>query len=97
MVIGNLLSINFGAAMVYPSEGFDPAKALEAVTQYKGTLLYGVPTMMIAYLDELTKNKEKYNVSTLRSGFIAGSVCPEVIMKRVYNELGIQEIATGYG
>ena len=52
MVIGNLCALNFGAAMVYPSEGFDPKAALEATTKYKGTSMYGVPTMFIAMLDE---------------------------------------------
>lgn len=50
MVIGNLNCINYGAAMVYPSEGFDPVASLESVTKYKCTSLYGVPTMFIAYL-----------------------------------------------
>ena len=52
MVIGNLAAINFGATMVYPSEGFDPAAALDAASVYGGTSLYGVPTMFIAMFEE---------------------------------------------
>jgi fatty-acyl-CoA synthase len=80
MVIGNLTALNFGAAMVYPSEGFDPKAALECVAKYKTTLMYGVPTMFIAMLDEYERNKDKYDISTLRSGFISGSGTPEVLM-----------------
>ena len=80
MVIGCLVSLNYGASIVFPSEGFDPAISLECVGKYKTTLIYGVPTMFIAMLNEYGKNKSKYDVSTLRSGFVAGSGCPEVLM-----------------
>lgn len=93
MVIGNLLCLNYGAAMIYPSEGFDPVKALEAVSKYKATTIYGVPTMYLSYLEEYSKNKEKYDVSTLKTGFVAGSSCPEVLVKRLFDELGIINFA----
>lgn len=97
MVIGNLAALNYGAAMVYPSESFDPATALEAVTQHKCTALYGVPTMFIAYLEEYNKNRQKYDVSSLRTGFIAGSSAPEALMHRISKELGISNLVQGYG
>ncbi len=89
MVIGNLAAVNYGAAMVYPSESFDPVTALEAVSKYNCTGLFGVPTMFIAYLEEYAKNKSKYDVSHLRTGFIAGSSAPEALMNRISSELGI--------
>eukprot|EP00347_Sterkiella_histriomuscorum_P002696 403367160 len=97
MVIGNLCALNFGSTMVYPSEGFDPKASLEAVTKYKGTSLYGVPTMFIAMLEEYKKNPSAYDISTLRTGFIAGSGVPEVLVHRIENELGIKEFTHGYG
>lgn len=80
MVLGNLATLNSGSCAVYPSEGFDPRAALEAVSKYKGTAIYGVPTMFIAYIEEALKNKGKYDLSHLRTGFVAGSNCPEALM-----------------
>jgi fatty-acyl-CoA synthase len=57
MVIGNLAALNYGAAMVYPSEAFDPVSTLETISKHKCTAVYGVPTMFIAYLEEYAKNK----------------------------------------
>lgn len=78
--------------MVYPSESFDPVSTLETVSKYKCTGVYGVPTMFISYLEEYAKNKEKYDVSSLRTGFIAGSSAPEALMNRISNELGIDNL-----
>lgn len=97
MVIGNLAALNYGAAMVYPSESFDPVSTLETVSKYKCTGVYGVPTMFISYLEEYAKNKQKYDVSSLRTGFIAGSSAPEALMNRISNELGIENLTQGYG
>ena len=97
MVIGNLVGVNSGATLVYPSEGFDPVASLEAVTKYRATALYGVPTMFIAYLEEYSKRKDKYDLSQLRTGFISGSGCPEALMQRIHTELGITELSSGYG
>jgi fatty-acyl-CoA synthase len=96
MVIGNLTALNFGASMVYPSEGFDPVAALECVSKYKTTLLYGVPTMFISMYDEYERNKDKYDISTLRSGFISGSGTPEVLMQRLIKDM-VKDLTTGYG
>ena len=71
--------------MVFPSEGFDPTTALECVGLYKTTMLYGVPTMFISMLHEYEKHPGKYDVSTLRSGFISGSGCPEILMQKILN------------
>lgn len=92
MVIGNLSALNFGAAMVYPSEGFDPKTSLETVTKHKCTTIFGVPTMFLAYLEEYNKNKAKYDIKSLKKGFIAGSSCPEALMNRIYDELGIENV-----
>jgi fatty-acyl-CoA synthase len=92
MVIGNLAALNYGAAMVYPSEGFDPKTSLETVTKYKCTTIFGVPTMFLAYLEEYNKNKSNYDITSLKKGFIAGSSCPETLMKRIYDELGIENV-----
>ena len=89
MVIGNLAALNYGAAMVYPSEAFDPVSTLETISKHKCTAVYGVPTMFIAYLEEYAKNKHNYDVKSLRTGFIAGSSCPEALMNRISEEFGI--------
>lgn len=91
MVLGNLIALNYGCAIVYPAEVFDPIKSLEAITKYSGTAIYGVPTMFIAMLEELSKNKEKYNVTSLRTGLISGAVVPEPLMQRIYNEMGVEQ------
>lgn len=96
MVIGCLAALNYGASIVLPSPGFDPATALESVTKYKTTLLYGVPTMFIALLNEYEKNAKKYNLSSLRSGFVAGSLCPEALMQKMCDVFA-KEITCGYG
>jgi fatty-acyl-CoA synthase len=97
MVIGNLVALNYGASMIYPSEGFDTVSALKCVSKYKATLLYGVPTMFIAYLDYLQNHKGSFDTSSLRSGFIAGAGCPAALMERIIKELNIPDFTTGYG
>mmetsp|Transcript_13950 Transcript_13950/g.13565 ORF Transcript_13950/g.13565 Transcript_13950/m.13565 type:complete len:182 (-) Transcript_13950:87-632(-) len=97
MVIGNLVAMNFGAAQIYASDGFDAAMALEAVSKYDGSAIYGVPTMFMAYLDEYQKNKEKYDIKHLRTGYVGGANCPEVMMYRVINEMGIDGLSVVYG
>ena len=96
--MGNLTALNYGASIILPSEGFDAIKTLEAVSKHKATMLYGVPTMFIAYLEELSKNKSKYDTSTLRSGIIAGSNVPEQLIRRIHQEIpNIHEFSTAYG
>lgn len=94
-VMGNLACITSGAASIYPNSTFDSPKSLETIEKLKGTSLYGVPTM---FLDVLNKQKIfKKNVSSLKKGIMAGSVCPEYLMNRVLGELGISEFSICYG
>ena len=95
MVIGNLTCVTHGATMVLPSDAFDPENVLTAVQEEKCTGLLGVPTMFIAELD--LPNFKQYNLSTLRTGVMAGSPCPVEIMKRVISDMGIREITICYG
>lgn len=95
MVLGNLAALTSGAAMVYPDEAFDPAKTLKAVEAEGCTSLYGVPTMFIACLD--LDGLEDYDVSTLRTGIMAGSPCPTATMRAVMDKLNMTEVTIGYG
>ena len=95
MVLGNLNCISHGAAMVIPSDGFDPALALATVSAEKCTALYGVPTMFIAELD--LPDFSAHDFSSLRTGIMAGSPCPIEVMKRVIAEMNMSEITIAYG
>jgi fatty-acyl-CoA synthase len=95
MVMGNLGATNFGAAMVYPAETFDPQATLAACASERCTSLYGVPTMFIAQLDH--PDFSHYDLSSLRTGIMAGSPCPIEVMKRVAGEMGIKEISIAFG
>lgn len=95
MVMGNLAAISHGAAMIYPSESFDAAKTLETVDQERATALYGVPTMFIAELE--TPEFASYDLSSLRTGIMAGSPCPVEVMKRVIGQMNMTEITNCYG
>ncbi len=95
MVIGNLNALSHGAATIIPGRGFSPAATLQAVQDYRGTSLYGVPTMFIGEL--ALDNFAKYDLSSLRTGVMAGSTCPVEIMKRVVNEMNMAEVAICYG
>ena len=95
MVLGNLASLTSGAAMVYPSEAFDPQLALEAVQSEGCTSLYGVPTMFIAILSQ--ENLSDSDVSSLRTGIMAGSPCPKATMEQVMDRLNMNEVTIGYG
>ena len=95
MVMGNLAAITHGAAMIYPAESFDPVRTLAAVQNERATALYGVPTMFIAELE--TPNFKDFDLSSLRTGIMAGSPCPVAIMKRVIQEMHITEITNCYG
>jgi fatty-acyl-CoA synthase len=95
MVIGNLGCLTHGAAMVYPSEGFDPLATLEAIEAEHCTALYGVPTMFIAQLDH--PEFVRFDLSSLRSGIMAGSPCPIEVMKRAVERMNLREIVIGYG
>ncbi|WP_132993184.1 AMP-binding protein [Gordonia zhaorongruii] len=96
MVMGNLAAISHGSAMVIPGPAFDPQTALEAVEKYRCTSLYGVPTMFIAEL-ALLDSGASFDLSTLRTGIMAGSPCPEAVMRRVIDEMNMEEVSICYG
>lgn len=95
MVIGNLAALSHGAATIIPGRGFSPAAALEAVQDFGGTSLYGVPTMFIAEL--ALADFASYDLATLRTGVMAGSVCPIDVMNRVISEMHMVDVAICYG
>lgn len=95
MVMGNLAALTHGACVIIPSETFDPRAVLEAVASERCTSLYGVPTMFIALLADA--DLERFDVSSLRTGIMAGSPCPVEIMKRVVDELHMGEVTICYG
>ncbi|MEU4329091.1 AMP-binding protein [Nonomuraea dietziae] len=97
MVMGNLGATSHGACIVIPSAGFDPEAALRAVEQERCTSLYGVPTMFIAELALLENPDTGYDLSSLRTGIMAGSPCPVEVMKRVVGEMNMTEVAICYG
>lgn len=95
MVIGNMCCTSHGACMVIPNDSFDPDITLKAVSDEKCTSLYGVPTMFIAEL--AVKDFDSYDFSSLRTGVMAGSVCPPEIMKKVESLMNIKEMSICYG
>lgn len=95
MVIGNIACTTHGATMVIPNDSFDATKTLEAVEKEKCTSLYGVPTMFISELYVL--DKQPYDLSSLRTGVMAGALCPPEIMKRVKEQMNMHEITICYG
>jgi fatty-acyl-CoA synthase len=95
MVIANLACITHGAAMIVPGESFDAASVLETIELERCTALHGVPTMFISMLQH--PDFGRFDVSTLRTGIMAGSPCPIEVMRRVIGEMGMDEITIGYG
>ena len=95
MVMGNLGCLTHGATMVYPAEAFEPLAVLEAVAAEKCTALYGVPTMFIAMLDH--PRFAEFDLSSLRTGIMAGSSCPIEVMKRVIDKMNMAEVTIAYG
>lgn len=95
MVMGNLASVTLGATMVYPGEGFDPLATLRTIEQEKCTALYGVPTMFIAELDH--GEFSSFDLTSLRTGIMAGAPCPIEVMKRVNSEMNMGEVTIAYG
>jgi fatty-acyl-CoA synthase len=95
MVLGNLACTTHGACIVIPAPGFEPAATLRAVQQERCTSLYGVPTMFIAEL--ALADFPSYDLSTLRTGIMAGSPCPVEVMKRVVSEMHMSEVTICYG
>ncbi len=95
MVLGNLACTTHGAAMVYPGEGFDPLTTLQTVAEERCTGLHGVPTMFIAQLEH--PEFGKFDLSSLRTGIMAGAPCPIEVMRRCIREMHLSEITIAYG
>ena len=95
MVLGNLACITHGAAMVYPSEAFEPLTVLETVQDERCTALHGVPTMFIAALDH--PEFAHFDLSSLRTGIMAGAPCPIEVMKRVNSAMHMEQVTIAYG
>jgi fatty-acyl-CoA synthase len=95
MVMGNLACTSHGACMVIPAPAFDPKATLEAVAEERCTSLYGVPTMFIAELAD--PSFESHDLSSLRTGIMAGSPCPVEVMKQVIERMGMAEVTICYG
>jgi fatty-acyl-CoA synthase len=95
MVMGALAATSHGACMVIPAPAFDPSATLRAVEQERCTSLYGVPTMFIAELG--LQNFREFDLSSLRTGIMAGAPCPVEVMKRVVADMNMSEVAICYG
>ena len=95
MVLGTLVCVAHGATMVLPCEAFDPELVVKAVQEEQCTALHGVPTMFIAELD--LPNLGTFDLSSLRTGIIAGSTCPIELMKRLIELMDLTELVIGYG
>ena len=95
MVMGNLGCVTHGATMVIPNDGFDPLTVLETVEAERCTALYGVPTMFIAELGH--PDFDRFDLSSLRTGVMAGSPCPVEVMKQCVDRMHIGEVTICYG
>jgi len=95
MVMSSLTCVTHGSCMVFPGAGFDPAQTLKAVSDEKCTALHGVPTMFLAELDLPDFNA--YDLSSLRTGIMAGASCPIDVMKRVFSHMNMTEVTIAYG
>ncbi|RSM44186.1 AMP-binding protein [Amycolatopsis balhimycina DSM 5908] len=95
MVMGNLACTSHGATMVIPAQGFDSKSTLDAVERERCTSLYGVPTMFIAELNH--PDFADYDLTSLRTGIMAGSPCPVEVMKQVVSRMGMEQVTICYG
>ncbi len=95
MVMGNLGCITHGATMVIPAPGFDPGTTLQTVQDERCTAVYGVPTMFIAMQSH--PEFASYDLSSLRTGIMAGAVCPVEVMKRCVSDMHMEEVSIAYG
>ncbi len=95
MVISVLGCVTHGSAIVLPSEGFDPQAVLEAIAEERCTVLHGVPTMFIAELEH--PDFESYDLTSLRTGIMAGAPCPIEVMRRVMDEMHMHAVTIAYG
>ena len=95
MVLGVLACVTHGAAMIFPSEGFDPGAVLEAVSEERCTGLHGVPTMFIAELEH--PEFKRFDLDSLRTGIMAGAPCPIEVMRKVIDRMHMSEVTICYG
>jgi fatty-acyl-CoA synthase len=95
MVMGNLGCVTHGATMIYPAESFEAGSVLQTVQDERCTALYGVPTMFIAELDH--PDFARYDLSSLRTGVMAGSPCPMEVMRKVIDRMHMAEVEICYG
>ena len=95
MVLSNIAALTHGAALIYPDEAFDPLSVLEAVQEERCTGLHGVPTMFIAELEH--PRFKEFDLSSLRTGIMAGSPCPIEVMRKVVDEMYCTEMIIAYG
>jgi fatty-acyl-CoA synthase len=95
MVMGNLACVVHGATMIYPSEGFEALAVLQSVEAERCTALHGVPTMFIAELEH--PQFESFDLSSLRTGIMAGSPCPIEVMRKVIDRMHMREVGIAYG
>ncbi len=95
MVMGNLGCVTHGSTMIYPAPSFDAEATLLAVAEERATALYGVPTMFIAELDH--PRRREFDLSSLRTGIMAGATCPIEVMRRVIGDMHMAEVQIAYG
>ncbi|QCI12621.1 AMP-binding protein [Pseudomonas putida] len=95
MVMANLGCMTHGSTLIYPNDAFDPLATLRAVAEEKASALYGVPTMFIAELDH--PQRGEFDLSSLRTGIMAGATCPIEVMRRVIGEMHMAEVQIAYG
>lgn len=95
MVMGNLGALTHGSTIIYPSAAFDPVTTLRTVAEEKATVLYGVPTMFISMLD--CEERPTLDISSLRTGIMAGAICPIEVMRRVIDQMNMKEVQIAYG
>ncbi|UVJ42341.1 AMP-binding protein [Pseudomonas sp. LS1212] len=95
MVMGNIGCMTHGSTMIYPNDAFDPLLTLSTVAQERATALYGVPTMFIAMLDH--PQRQEFDLSSLRTGIMAGATCPIEVMRRVISDMHMSEVQIAYG
>jgi fatty-acyl-CoA synthase len=94
-VMGALGAVTRGAAMIVPAEYFNPTATLDTIEEERCTTIYGVPTMFVAMLEDASLKRR--DLSSLRSGIMAGSPCPIEVMKKVFDDMGCREITIAYG
>ena len=95
MVMANLGCLTHGSTLIYPNDAFDPLATLRAVAEERATALYGVPTMFIAELDH--PQRGEFDLSSLRTGIMAGATCPIEVMRRVIHEMHMAQVQIAYG